>query len=157
MNMSQRARQMTKQWAILFGQLTLLHLLLFLGWIILEPVAIRATALIALLIIVYLVLSAAILVIFYRRLGQAATAKVLEIERTHWRVRRTRNFRFQPRPAKREYQMRLRVTRPGEPDYEAWLAEFLPGGQVPKKGDVIPIKVHPQRPDIIVMARDKPS
>ena len=172
MNMSQRARQMTKQWAILLGLLTLLHLLFFLGWIILEPFAKRAPVLVVPLIIAYLVLLAAILVIFYRRLGRAdsppeyreareqglpATAKVLEIKRTHWRVRRTRNFRFQQRPAKREYQMRLRVTRPGEPDYEALLAEFLPGGQVPKKGDIIPIKVHPQRPDIIVMVRDKPS
>jgi hypothetical protein len=89
--------------------------------------------------------------------GVLATAQVLEIERTRWRVRRTRNFRLQPRPAKREYQMRLRVTRPGEPDYEAWLAEFLTGHQVPKKGAIIPIKVHPQRPEIIVMPRDKLS
>jgi hypothetical protein len=149
MNMSQRARQMSKQWFIFFGLLIVLHLLLFLGWIILEPFAMRAPVLVVPLIAVYLILFAAIMLIFYRRLGRAAwppeyreaqerglpaTAKVLEIERTHWRVRPNWSFRLQRRPGKREYQMRLRVTRPGEPDYEALMAEFLTGDQIRKRG-----------------------
>ena len=172
MNMSQRARQMLKQWGILLGLLILLHSFLFLGWVILEPVAARSTTAIILLMIVYLVLFAIILLIFLKRLGQAAsppeyreaqeqglpaTAKVLTIERTHWRIERNRNFRLQVRPSRREYRMRVRVTREGEPDYEASLAEFLTGDQVPKKGAVIPVKVHPQRPEVIVIIQDQPS
>jgi hypothetical protein len=166
MNMSQRARQMLKQWAVLFGVLILLHGLLFLGWVILEPYSRRSLIPTVLLIIVYLIIFTAILLIFYQRVnlaasppeyrethenGVPATAKVLTIERTRWRVKRNRNFRLQSRPTRREYQMLVRVTRPDEPDYEASLAEFLTGDQVPEKGAVIPIKVHPQRPDIIVM------
>ncbi|HEX2620956.1 MAG TPA: hypothetical protein VHL11_12435 [Phototrophicaceae bacterium] len=172
MNMSQRARQMLKQWAILFGLLIVLHLLLFGGWWILEPYTARSTTPTIVLMIVYLVLLAVILLIFFRRLSDAAspveyreaqeqglpaTAKVLKIERTRWRVKRTRNFRLQTRPQRREYLMRVRVTRPGEADYEASLAEFLTGDQVPKQGAVIPIKIHPQHPQVIVMIHDQPS
>jgi hypothetical protein len=53
--------------------------------------------------------------------------------------------------------MRVRVMRPGAADYEATLAEFLTGDQVPKKGETIPIKVHPQRPEVMVLAIDETS
>lgn len=36
-------------------------------------------------------------------------------------------------------------------DYEADLAEFLKSEQIPQKGAVIPVKVHPENPDVIVM------
>ena len=166
MNMSQRARQMLKQWAVLLGALTLLHIFLFFAWIIFETYSRGSLIPIVLLIIVYLIVFTAILLIFYQRVNQAAeppeyreahknglpaTAKVLTIERSRWRVERSRNFRLQPRPTRHEYQMRVRVTHPNQPDYDASLAEFITGDQVPEQGSIIPIMVHPQRPDIIVM------
>jgi hypothetical protein len=122
--------------------------------------------------IVYVVAFAVISFIFYRRLGRAhsppeyrearehglpATAKVLEIKRTRWRIERNINFSLKIRPRRWEYEMRLRVTRPGEVDYEGMLAEFLDTEQVPKKGATIPVKVHPQHPEVIVMVPDQPS
>jgi hypothetical protein len=52
--------------------------------------------------------------------------------------------------------MRIRVSRPGQPDYETELAEFLTGDQVPEKGSVISVKLHPRRPDVIVMTHNQP-
>lgn len=172
MNMAQRGRRISRQWAVLFVQLILLHALLMLGWVALDPGRTRDVAVIILLMISYLAALTLILIRFFKRVGDAgsppeyreavergipATAKVLEIARTRWRIERYRNLRFQSRPTRFEYQMRLRVSKPGEPDYEAFMAEFLSGNQVPQKGDVIAVKVHPQRPDVIVMVLDTPT
>lgn len=166
MNMTQRAIQMMKQWGILFGLFALLHIFIFLVWIVLEPVIMRTPAIAIGLIVVYLVLDGIILLIFLKGLGKAssppeyeearqiglpATATVLSIEQTNWKVRPSRNFRLQHRPYRREYQMQIRVTRDGQPAYETSLAEFLTGDQVPEKGSIISVKVHPQHPDVIVM------
>ncbi len=170
MNMGQRAVKILKEWAILLGLMLFLHLALFLGWGIIEPLGKQAVGPILLLATLYVVALGVIMVVFYRRLGRAgsppefreareqglpATAKVLEIRRTRWRVRRRRTFDLQSHPRKFEYEMRLVVTRPGADDYEATLAEFLAGGHIPKKGATIPVKVHPQRPEIIVWAGDE--
>lgn len=169
MNMSQRAMQMMKQWAVLFGLIALLHIVLFVAWIILEPVMMRNPALSIGLMTVYLVVDSVILLVFVkqlnkaasppeyaeaRKLGIPATAKVLTIEQTNWRVKPTRNFRLQARPHRREYQMQIRVSRQSVADYEASLAEFLTAEQIPQQGAIIPIKVHPQRPEVIVMIHD---
>ncbi len=169
MNMSQRARQIMKQWAILLGLLILLHLIVFLAWAIVEPYIMRSPAVTILFAIVYIVLLTAILLLFSQRLerattpleyheaqidGLSASAKVLDIKQTAWRVRRTLNFQFRIRPYKREYQMRLLVKPPNKSEYEALMAVFLPGSQVPHKGDIIAVKIHPQHPQIIVMAEN---
>jgi hypothetical protein len=93
--------------------------------------------------------------------GHPATAQVLDIDWTGWESGRQRQsillslhpFSLRYRPLKREYQMRLRVARPGEADYETQLAAYLVHDQVPKKGDTISIKVHPHRPEIVVWAQ----
>jgi hypothetical protein len=170
MNMSQRASQMLKQWAILGGLLIVLHVFLFIGWVIIEPYVRDSSTPILVLTVIYLVLFAVIGWWFYKRLveadspieyreaeehGLSATAKVLDIKRTKWRIKRSRNFKLQGRPTRFEYEMRVRVSLDGQPDYEAMVADFLVGDQVPKKGDVIPIKVHPERPEVIVMVIQK--
>jgi hypothetical protein len=169
MNMTQRAIQMMKQWGILLGLLALLHIVLFAAWIILEPAIMRTPALSIGLMVAYLILDSVALGYFVRQLGKAssppeyeearknglpAKATVLSIEQTNWKVKPTRNFRLQKSPYRREYQMRIRVSRAGQPDYETDLAEFLTGDQVPQRGSVISVKVHPQHPDIIVMMHD---
>jgi hypothetical protein len=42
---------------------------------------------------------------------------------------------------------------PGEPGYEAEIAEFLLSEEVPKKGDVLDVKVHPRLPDVVAWMR----
>lgn len=169
MNMNQRAIQMIKQWGMLFGLLALIHILLFAAWVVFEPVLMRTPALSIGLIAVYLILDSLLLGYFVRQLGKAssppeyeearknglpAKATVLSIEQTNWKVKPTRNFRLQKSPYRREYQMHIRVSQAGQPDYETSLAEFLTGDQVPEKGSVIAVKVHPQQPDVIVMIHE---
>lgn len=172
MNMRQRAPNIFREWAVFFGLLILLNVVLFLGWVLLEPAATRSVALIVLLMILYLVAFAIILLIFYRRVGRAhsppeyrearehglpATAKVLEIQRTRWRVEPNISFSLKLRPRRWEYEIRLRVSRPGEADYEGMVAEFMRADQLPKQGATIPVKVHPQRPEVIVLVHEETS
>lgn len=166
MNMSQRGRQIMKEWAIVGGLLLVLHVGLFLAWWIVDPAESRAVGPVLVLVTVYLIGLCVILVVAFRRItmagqpqvyrearaqGVPASAKVLEIKRTRWRNPRTRNLRLQVSPLRFEYEMRLRISREGVADYEAPMAEFLSGAQVPEKGDIIPVKVHPQHPDVIIM------
>jgi hypothetical protein len=46
------------------------------------------------------------------------------------------------------------VTPPDRAAYEAELAEYLAGADVPDKGDVIAVRIHRQRPEVVVRARD---
>ena len=172
MNMNQRARQIMKQWAILGVALIVLHVLFFVGYLIINPTNRDSLTPVLILALMYIIAGGIIMWVFYKRVSEAAepieyrealeqglpaTAKVLSIERTRWRNKRTRNFRLQVRPQMFEYQMRVRISREGVPDYEVDLAEFLVGDDVPEKGDIIAVKVHPQQPNVIVMLLDEPS
>jgi hypothetical protein len=53
-------------------------------------------------------------------------------------------------PTRWEYSIRLRITRRDRADYEAEAVEFLTSDQIPEKGAVVPVRVHPQRPDVVV-------
>jgi hypothetical protein len=168
-NMSRRARRMMKLWALLAAALVILHVLLFTAWIVIGAGASRALTPVVVVMVLYVALFAAIVVVFCLRVSRAAdpvayrearehglpaTAHVLTIERTRWRVRRSRNFRLQPRPQRLEYLMRLRIRRDGVADYDADMAEYLAGDDVPEKGDVIAVKVHPRHPDVVVVSRE---
>ena len=168
MSMRQRGPKIARQWMLFFGWMIVLQVSLFLGFAVLEQHIRRNTTLILLLIVPFLIALFVLMVSFFRRIGDAtappeyreasanglpAKAKVLEITQTGWRTKRTRDFRLQTTPRRWEYEMRLRVSRPGFPDYEAELAAYLSGSDVPKKGEVIDIKVHPDQPEVVVMAQ----
>lgn len=168
MNMSQRARLMTKQWALLALAFIILHVLLFVSWMIIGTDALHSLTVVAVVMMMYVSLFATLVVVFCQRLnhaadpvvyrearkyGQQAMAKVLEIGRTRWRVRRSYSFRLQSRPQRFEYQMRLRVTRAGTVDYDVDVAEYLSGDDVPERGDMVAVKVHPQYRDVVVLSR----
>src|SRR3546814_3057377 len=125
MNMSQRARLMMKQWVLLAFAFIIVHVLLFVSWIIIGADVRHSLTLVAFVMMMYVVLFATIVVVFCRRLnraadpvvyreartyGQQATAYVLKIERTRWRVRRSWDFRLRSRPQRFESQMRFRVS-----------------------------------------------
>jgi hypothetical protein len=166
--MRQRGPKIAKQWAVFFGLMIALQVAWFLILMALEQQIRRSPSLIVVLVVPYLIALFGLLVLFFRRLGDAssppeyreakangvpATAKVLEIRQTRWHTKRRRNFRLQTTPRRWEYEMRLKVSRSGMPDYEAELAAYLDGSDVPKKGAIIDIKVHPQHPEVVVMAQ----
>jgi hypothetical protein len=172
----QRFFSVMREWGIMVALMIALHVVYFLGWIILGALGSRSFTPYLVLTIGYVVCLGWLGLIFFRRLdrahvpvehreahshGQAATGKVLAIEQTGWasgRQRRSMTLKIRPfslryRHPKREYQMRVRVIRPGESDYEAQLAVYLLHDQVPRMGDTISIKVHPNRPEIVVWAQ----
>ena len=166
MNMRQRGPKIARQWVLFFGWMIVLQVALFLSFVALEQHIRRNTTLVLALVVPYLVALVVLMVLFFRRLGDAAmppeyleaktnglpaSAKVLEIKQTRWHRPRRTNFRLQTTPRRWEYEMRVRISRPGLPDYEAGLAAYLSGSDVPKKGQMIDVKVHPQRPEVVVM------
>jgi uncharacterized membrane protein len=172
MNMQKRGSHILREWLLLLGLLILLHVFLFFGWMSMMTAEKFTIAPMIWLMVGYILTFVVILFIFTRRLSRAtsprelkeaqeqgivASAKVLDIKRTRWRTPRTRNFRLQVSPARYEYEMRVRVKSANAPEYEVNLAEYLAGDDVPTKGDTIPVKIHPQRSEIVVMARDKPA
>ncbi|MEO6061475.1 MAG: hypothetical protein ABIQ99_06015 [Thermoflexales bacterium] len=165
----QRARRMLKEWAILAGLMVLLHALLFLAWAALNPGRSTPITVIVALMLAYVIGLAAIIIVFSRRVrradsppefqvarerGVAAIAQVLEIAPTGWRSKQGSSVSFTWRPIRREYQIRLNVMPSGGDAYEVTIAEYLTSDHVPAAGVLIPIRIHPQRPDIIVLARD---
>jgi len=162
---------MMKEWLLLVGLLIVLHAVLFLGWMAVMTSPRLTITPIVLMMVGYMVLFVIIIVVFTRRLSRATspreyqeahdsgivtTAKILSIKRTRWRIRRNLNFRLQTTPARYEYEMRVRIIPSHAAAYEAELSEFL-GGEVPSVGDSISVKIHPQRPEVVVLARDIPS
>ena len=169
MNMRRRGPQILKQWGVFFGLLIALHAAWLVLWAVLWPELRRSPSLIVVLVVPYLVALLLLFILFFRRIGDAsappeyreaktigtpATAKVLEIRQTRWHTKRRRNFRLQTTPRRWEYEMRLRVSSPGVPDYEAETAAYLSGNDVPQKGEIIDVKIHPQRPEVVVLAAD---
>lgn len=166
MNMRQRGPKILRQWALFWGLMIVLQIAYFVALMALEREIRRTPSLAILVTVPYLVALFALLVFFFRRLGNAteppeyreakanglsATAKVLEIRQTRWHTPRRTNFRLQTTPRRWEYEMRVRISRPGLADYEAELAAYLSGSDVPKKGQIIDVKVHPQLPEVVVM------
>lgn len=72
MNMRQRAPNILKEWAVVFGLLILLHVAVALGWVLLDPAASRSVAAIMLLMLGYVIGLAVVLFVFYRRIGRAS-------------------------------------------------------------------------------------
>jgi hypothetical protein len=180
---AQRTNRMMREWGILALLMIALHVLYFGGWIILDPSPTQSLVPVLLLTAFYLIGLTALMVVFFRRFSRAhtpvevrearasglpATAKVLEIAPTGWTSGSTRSaslsltitfrpFAIRPRRRSREYQMRLLISRPDAPDYEAQAAEYLVTEQTPQQGDTIPVKIHPQRPEVVVLALDDTS
>lgn len=165
MSMYQRSRRMLKEWGILLLLLVALHVLFFIGFVLIDPRPMRSLTPIWILTGLYLIGLTAILIGFYRRVNRAdippeyrftlkhgvpTTAKVLEIEHTRWKTQRYRRLNLQAVPRHREYAMQIRMNKPDGSSYDALLNVFLPGALVPEKGDMIAVKVHPEYPDVVV-------
>lgn len=78
--------------------------------------------------------------------GILATADVLDATRTKWRMRRFLG------PWSREYRLQLRVMPPNGPSYPATAYAYFFSYAEPAIGSTIPVKIHPQRPNIVVVA-----
>ncbi len=165
MSMSQRWRRVMKEWIFLFLLLVALSVLYFAGFVVIDPRPTQSLTPIWVLTGLYLVGLTAVLIIFYWRVTRAdippeyrfalknglpATARVLEIEQTRWKNRRYRRLDLRIIPLKWEYAMHVRVNKSDGSTYDVPLNVFLLGSQVPKEGDIIPVKVHPEYPNVVV-------
>jgi hypothetical protein len=85
-----------------------------------------------------------------RERGVPGTAVVLEVEATGWQSGRTgrRSLRLPARAVRHEYVLRLRL----EGTYEARTSAFLTAEEAPAAGATVAVLVHPQRPDVVVLA-----
>ncbi|HEX6287709.1 MAG TPA: hypothetical protein VFZ66_00890 [Herpetosiphonaceae bacterium] len=88
--------------------------------------------------------------------GQPATANVLAVAPTGWRIRRSTGWLGAERTVRREYQLRVQVAPPAGESYEATLFAYLEDSKVPKRGANISVNVHRQRPEIVVLAAEDP-
>jgi hypothetical protein len=94
--------------------------------------------------------------------GIPSSAIVTEVTPTGWRMRvktpessgwRVQQGGLTKRSAfhKHEYKLRVQVTRAVIPTHEAVIFQMLTSEQVPRLGDTIAVKVHPQHDEIVVM------
>ncbi|HRE46822.1 MAG TPA: hypothetical protein PLD47_03785 [Aggregatilineales bacterium] len=166
MRMSNRLPHILRAWAMLGGALALLHGALFVAWNALQPSTKTSRDIVPIvgLMVIYTLLFGVIVLWFTIRLGnvtqpkayrdaqrngQPAQARVDRIERTRWRIERNRNLRLRTRPRRTEYVMRIWVM--STPPYEAEIAAFLSADHAPDVGAIIPVKIHPEQPSVIVL------
>ncbi len=84
-------------------------------------------------------------------IGLSATAQVLDLVDTGWQHRRSKRLKAF-HSSRREYRLCVRVNHPQMSVYEATFFAFLLEADVPQKGAIVNIKIHPQQPRVIVLA-----
>jgi hypothetical protein len=85
--------------------------------------------------------------------GLPGTAQVLEINWTGWRERRNAGKWLEGQFVRsREYRLRLRVAPPQGENYEVTMFIYLKNDELPERGAQVAVKIHPQRPEIVVLA-----
>jgi hypothetical protein len=91
-----------------------------------------------------------------RTRGVRATATVLDVQATGARTRTRGKIILNPNahPAS-EYRLQVLVDSPDVTPYEAIVVEMIEPAKVPKRGETIAVKVHPQHPGVVVL--DKAS
>lgn len=95
-----------------------------------------------------------------RKYGHPATAQVLAVKKTGWRNRMRKSSSLVVKipssghsrtPFKYEYELQLRVTPGDALPYEAKVTTFLETTEVPSPGAMVDVKIHPRRPDIVIL------
>ena len=161
-----RTRRTAKAWGLTFGLFFVLLFLFFAAFVALE--ALRLVSLRSGLVLagVFLVGLVAVMVVSFRLLAEAhvprvyrvardrglpATATVLDLGKTGWRTGGGLDLRLRTRRKRWEYALRLRVDPTGACAYEAEATAYLAGNEIPEVGEGVRVKVHPQRPEVVVM------
>lgn len=163
-----RTRRLLKAWALALGLVALIHILLMVAYVLLQYLRLTSFTPMAMLAGVFVAAVVVTMVACYRIIGHAdlpledrealaagrpATAQVVRVERTRWHLGQTRRARREGRPRRWEHRIFVAVALPGEPEYEAEIAEFLKPDDVPQAGDVLNVKVHPRLLDVVVWVR----
>ena len=163
-----RGRRLLRAWAAAIGLFVLVHVLMLAAYALLEYLRLVSVASALALAAIFVLALVPTMVAAYRIIGRAdmpvedreahaagrpATAEVVRVERTRWRLDGNLNFKLQVTRRRWEYRIFVRVALPGEPPYEAEIAEFLLSEQVPKQGDVLNVKVHARIGDVVVWTR----
>lgn len=161
-------KQFFRGFAVIGGYLALLAILIVLQGVLDMTGLVSYRASLIPFMVLHLVLLVAFFIIAWRLInppvyqqaqidGQPATAQVLAVEKTGWRSKNSGNnvwnlLAGRPlRPRKWEYKVQLRVTPPHTTPYETTLFIFVESAQVPVVGTTVAVKIHPQRPDIVVL------
>jgi hypothetical protein len=161
-----RTQRTLKAWGATFGLFFLLLFLFFAGFAALQALG-RVSLRNALVLAgIFMIGLAAIMVYAFRlhldahvprafrearERGLPATATVLELDKTGWRTGGGLDWQLRARRRRYEYAMRLRVAPPGAGAYEAEATAYFAGDEIPEVGGELRLKVHPQRPDVVVV------
>lgn len=92
--------------------------------------------------------------------GRPASARLLDIQWTGWRKGKRGGGSLRighPGGPIREYRLRLEVTPAAADPYEVTTHQYLPVNALPKVGSTVPIKIHPQHPDRLILDDPLPS
>lgn len=164
----ERGRRILIEWVLFGGAMLVLTGMLVAGLFVIDLIANNDRGLMANLIVgltaLYLIGFVAAMIVFlfrireahnprpYReaaKIGLPASAVVVEAVDTGITSGRSGQSL---RPTTYQIQMRLRITHPDLPEYEAETTHYFRGGEIPKEGAVLAVKVHPHQPDVVVIA-----
>jgi hypothetical protein len=161
-----RTRRTMKAWAVTFGLFFVLLLLFFAGFGVLGALGWLSLRSALALAAVFMVGLVAVMVVAWRILGEAhhprvyreardrglpASATVLDLDQTGWRTGGGLDLRLRTRRKRYEYALRLRVAHPAAGEFEAETTAYLAGDEIPEVGDGVRVRVHPERPDVVVI------
>jgi hypothetical protein len=88
---------------------------------------------------------------FAQQHGLPTRAKVVSIRRTRWKRKRSA---FSSRPTFWEYELELQVQPANGSAYHVQVAQFIHPHHIPKKGAVIEVKVHPDKPEVVYLSHE---
>lgn len=91
--------------------------------------------------------------------GRPATARLLDMQKTGWRVKKRGGGSLvigDPGGRRYEYRLRLEIFPPDADPYELTTYQYLYLNRLPKVGDTLPIKIHPQQPTVVILDEPPP-
>jgi hypothetical protein len=113
--------------------------------------------LITLLVAIFLMINSGRQQQWLQQHGRPATARLLDMQRTGWRVKKRGGGSLRwhaPGGPRHEYRLRLEITPPDAGPYELTTHQYLYLNQLPQVGDTVPIKIHPQHLNLVVLVDD---
>ena len=97
--------------------------------------------------------------LWLRENGRPATARLLDMQWTGWRVKKRGGGSLVsgwPGGPRREYRLRLEISPLGADPYEVTTHQYLYLNRLPQVGDIVPIKIHPQQPNLVILDEPPP-
>lgn len=154
-------------WGLFWGLMLALLAVYFGLWAVADALMSSPIAVVVVLTVLYVIGLGALMIWFWKYLNDAnqppdyryaethgipTPAKILSIQRTRWHHKQKQVGWFAVKPVHWEYELRIQVQpTTGTPPYEADAAQFLHPYHTPKKGEVIEVRVHPEKPEVVYL------